>query len=276
MVRYSCPRCGLVTTNKRDFIDHLQRKNKCPPTLDDVDLEPVLKTLMDAYESKPFACEHCDKRFSHSSSMYTHKKSCVSRPSTSRPEQASITNTIVNGDHNVINVTNNNVQHIHINPAEYADATFVTHQMYDQLVSLVKRPGQVDVALLRLVKILFCNNNHPENYCVYIPNKKFKRALLWDGSSWKYDTTKEAVKEIRNKAYYLIVDHYDQHYYKFGLFTQQEWNAFINRVKQTEPTVFKNTDEKIGLELLNNTDAVKEHIKNKQPYSDTSLWDLIN
>ena len=274
MVQYTCPRCGLTTAFKKDFIEHLQRQKKCMPTVEDVDVAPLLQNFRDAYNNKPYECEYCNKRFAHSSSACTHKKTCRSKPSTSTPEQPTI-NTVVNGNNNttVVNVTNN-VQHIHINPAEYANSSFITHEMYDKLVGLVKRPGGVDVALLRLVKMLFCNVNHPENYCVYIPNKKHKQALLWDGSSWKYDTTQTAVREIRNKAYYLIVDHYEENYCNFGLFTQQEWNAFINRVKNSEPTVFKNADKNIGLEILNNTDTVKNYIKNKIPFSDTSRWDI--
>jgi glutaredoxin len=76
--KYTCPRCGLCTNIKNQFVDHLKRKKPCLPQLADVDTTITLKQLEDEYAAKPFECEHCHKRFAHDSNMYTHKKTCKS------------------------------------------------------------------------------------------------------------------------------------------------------------------------------------------------------
>jgi hypothetical protein len=276
MTEYTCPRCGFLTNVRSKFIDHLQRKNPCKASIANVSLEPVLANLQEQYNTKPYECCYCNKRFSHKPSMYTHKKHCKQRPTERVVADNSVSTNVSGNSNNLITGgTNNTINHfhIHINPAEYAKSSFVTDKMYQDLISSVNKPGKIDGVLLKMVKILFCNVSHPENYCVYIPNKKYNRALLWDGSSWKFEETLKAVEKIRNKAYYLIVDYYDEHDYKFGVYTQQEWNAFIERVKSGEGSVFKTADQQIKLELLSNTAKVKDHIKDKKVYSDSSRWD---
>lgn len=276
MVQYVCPRCGLETTNKHTFAEHLKRKNLCEALVADVPLEPVLSNLEGKYAEKPYNCPYCDSRFSHRCNMYTHKKSCKNRPSEQTPLQT--TNITGNENNTIIGGSNNTINHfhIHINPPEFTNSPYITDKMYTDLISSVKRPGHIDSVLLRMVRMLFCNMSHPENYCVYIPNKKQKMALVWDGSSWKFEETSKAVEKIRDKAYYLIVDYYDEHNYNFGLYTQQEWNAFIKRVKNGEPTVFHNADKQIGMELLDNSTKVKHCIKDKKVYSDSSQWETGN
>jgi hypothetical protein len=43
MVNYKCFRCGYETKHKANFITHLNRKNICSPTLDDVCIEEIQK-----------------------------------------------------------------------------------------------------------------------------------------------------------------------------------------------------------------------------------------
>jgi hypothetical protein len=283
---YACPRCGLSTHFKNNFIEHLKRKKPCAPRLADADTVAILKQFEDEYAAKRFECEHCHKRFSHHPAMYAHKKTCVCRKQgdASKAKEGTgntsnltsigvnsgaVATTSVSGENNNVNIT----QIVHINPIEYINTSFINHSMYNKLVELVKRPGQVDVAIMRLAEMLFFNIAHPENMCVYIPNKKLKNALLWDGSSWKYDTMDSAVRQIRNKAYIMIIGHYNDNAYKFHLFTQQEFNAYKNRVNIEEPTVFKNADKKIEMGLLTNSNKVKDYIKGKKVYSDSNLYD---
>ena len=41
MVEYLCYRCGYVGKQKNHLKNHLNRKNVCKPTLDDIDIEEV-------------------------------------------------------------------------------------------------------------------------------------------------------------------------------------------------------------------------------------------
>ena len=41
MVNYKCNRCGYETKHKANFITHLNRKNICPPLLEDISIEEI-------------------------------------------------------------------------------------------------------------------------------------------------------------------------------------------------------------------------------------------
>jgi hypothetical protein len=239
MTSYTCPRCAYQTIYKKDFVSHLNRKFPCPPSLSNVDASYVLQQLQKLYHDKPFSCKYCKRRFSHKPYMYTHQKSC---PST----------------------------FFHINPIEYANTSFVS---LDKLIEIGgKRPGQIHIAISKLVKTLFCNIHHPENYSVYIPNKKEKRALLWNATTWIYLPLKDAVSSVRNKVCSLLIDYYQENIDDFKMFIQQEWNAFINRMDRNEPSLFKKIDKGIECDILNHTFIIKDFIKGKHIYADTKRF----
>ena len=74
--RYVCPRCGLATDFKNDFIVHCQRQKVCKPIYSYTDLSLILKQFQQEYEAKPRFCDICNKRFAHHSSLSVHKKKC--------------------------------------------------------------------------------------------------------------------------------------------------------------------------------------------------------
>ena len=41
MVKYNCLRCGYVAKQKINLINHLNRKNICPPLLEDISVEEM-------------------------------------------------------------------------------------------------------------------------------------------------------------------------------------------------------------------------------------------
>jgi transcription elongation factor Elf1 len=267
--RYECPRCGLSTDFRQDYIQHLRRKQPCPALNSDVSIQDIIAELEKKNEEKAFQCEFCGKKLSTRPSLSVHRKNCKMKASTEREPSQAI-NINIKGDHNTVSINN---YHIHINPPDYAQTSFLSYDALQKLVAFARNPGQVDMAIVKLVKMIYCNRDHPENYGIYIPNKKRNEALVWDGSRWELQSTKDAVKLLRNKAYCLIGDFYDENSCSFKMMTQQEWNSFINRQKVGEPTVFKKVDKEIGLAILNHTPDVKEYIKGKALYSDTSLWE---
>ena len=53
MNNYICPRCGLSTDNKHHFTRHLNRKYKCKPRLQNVEIEEIARKFAIIIEEKP-------------------------------------------------------------------------------------------------------------------------------------------------------------------------------------------------------------------------------
>lgn len=98
---YKCPRCGLETKFKRDYIQHLNRVNQCKPILSNIETLDILLELEKEYSNKPFVCEKCNKRFNHSSSMYFHRKECNGMKMNSTAPQESDNEDTVNVENRI-------------------------------------------------------------------------------------------------------------------------------------------------------------------------------
>ena len=108
MVEYKCFRCGYSTTHKGSLINHLKRKNICPPLLEDISVEEIKFTYgfeitsndskMTHFDSKmtpndskmtpndskititeknkEYICSYCSKSYSKNCNMRRHEKTC--------------------------------------------------------------------------------------------------------------------------------------------------------------------------------------------------------
>lgn len=260
---YECKRCGYNSIHKSDLEKHLSRKTPCEAKQSSVSVEELKKELEQQIESKTYTCNGCHKRFAHGSSCSRHRKECEDR---AIQENKGVVAEI-NGDHN--NMTVENHVHIHINAFDNPSTAHIKDDYVKRLLE-VKRFAQIENAMVNLCKRIYFNERHPENFNAYIPNKKQKEALVWDGSEWKWMTREDVIKSMRDNTYIYIADKYDESEDDFHLYTQQEWQCFFNRVKKEDVKVFKDVDKRIGLELLNNTAKVKEHIKGKRVITDTT------
>jgi hypothetical protein len=267
---------------KNDYRLHLQRKKICEAKNDDISTEMLLQELQQQYDQRPFSCRNCDKKFIHASSKCAHEKDCKSKPvlsSCKNIENTKIINT-VEGDGNAIITGNNNTIEIttnvfHINPIEYANSSFLTKDLLDKMIALGgKRTNNIEVAMLRTSKLVFCNSGHPENYSVYVPNMKLNDAMTWNGARWERVKLNDAIRAIRCKIYNLLVDHYDSNQSNFQMMTLDEWSRFITRKNKEDPKLFKRVDEDIKTTIKDHTPVIKEFIKNKKIISDPEQFDL--
>lgn len=67
--RYNCPRCHFKTNDRTDYTRHINRMKPCPSLYGNQTVADILSAI-----EKPHKCPHCNKRFSHLSSYYRHKK----------------------------------------------------------------------------------------------------------------------------------------------------------------------------------------------------------
>jgi hypothetical protein len=92
---HECPRCHYSSDKKSNYINHLNKKNKCPTTFSDKSIEELIGELK-VYD-RTHTCEHCDKSFSFSSGLSRHMKEA----------HITITNTTDNSVTNAHNTTDN-------------------------------------------------------------------------------------------------------------------------------------------------------------------------
>ena len=53
MNNYACPRCGLSTDNKQHFTRHLNRKYKCKPRLQNIEIDEIAREFAIIIEEYP-------------------------------------------------------------------------------------------------------------------------------------------------------------------------------------------------------------------------------
>jgi hypothetical protein len=259
--RYACPRCGLATNHKGNFMEHLTRKRRCEPLVADVDVATLVEEMNKAYNDKPHGCSYCDKRFSHKPTMYAHQNTCSSNPAVCRHLQP------VPTEARPSDPTSPQPMLYIYTPAN-ANVSFITRSAYAALVKPVRRQSRLKLSLVSMVKIVFLNPLHPENFCTYVPNKKLKKAVMWEGTSWKTYDLEDAVREIRNVAYGLLADFFDETQHDYERCTQDEWRAFFHRVTAgDDSTIFKQTDRDVSNAMIDFSPTVKAHIKNRKACS---------
>lgn len=94
-----------------------------------------------------------------------------------------------------------------------------------------------------LVESIHFNENKPENQNVYIPNWRDKNsALIFDGSKWKLQNTKDVIEELKDKG----ID-----------FIQRKYNELDKTDRKDQPII-----KKIAMFLSCYEDYDKEKISN--------------
>ena len=80
-MEFSCMRCGYKSKHKQCVINHLSRKTKCEPTVEDIDpTELIAKLQHKEYNAKTYDCKYCSTRFNTCSSRARHYKVCKKKP----------------------------------------------------------------------------------------------------------------------------------------------------------------------------------------------------
>jgi DNA-directed RNA polymerase subunit RPC12/RpoP len=92
---FICRRCGEKLTTKQNLIRHINSKDKCNATIEQISKEDYLKSLQRQKNDNAVACRYCGSLFNHMSNVYTHHKICKKNP-TSNNYQGETSNEPIN------------------------------------------------------------------------------------------------------------------------------------------------------------------------------------
>jgi hypothetical protein len=175
---HECARCHYKSEKKSSYIDHLNKKNKCPTIYSNKSIEELIRELK-VYD-KPHSCDQCDKSYSHSSGLSRHiKESHVTINNITdnsnhitTDNSNHITTTDNSNHHNTTNTTNNNITNnttnnitnnitVQIVPFGEENTTYLFEQKSDLLLKCLKNVNTNGV--VEMFVEIYMNDEYPQH-----------------------------------------------------------------------------------------------------------------
>ena len=257
MTTYKCARCSFETKYKHVLQDHLQRKSECPTILSNESREKLLEILKCPIECKDvtYDCSFCDKQFNSSGNRSRHQKICKKRDSELdiKEEVANLKKELEQLKRYVIisqnsqNITNNtNTQNITINVRDFGKEN-ISYLDFDFLTSCVE-----DMDLVKLIKDIHCNKEHPENHTIRVKNLKERFMEKRENGNWMVEDTEKALSELVKLGYKVLNTHYTENKDEFSPVDFEEINEWFIKLRHNESKTSFPIKKKLLLLFVNN------------------------
>ena len=238
MAQLECPRCGYSTHRKNLFIGHINRKNICEPTVNDIALNDLQKLYLP--KEKIFKCA-CGSSYIHHSSYYRHKITCEQNDT---PAPAS--NTI-----NITNIQTQNNINFYVLPHGEENNNYITPEF------LTKCLRRTDAGIIDLLTHIHFNQEHKENQNLKISNKNTNFIEKFNGERWLFYDKKSVVDELFKTGFKILDDHYftNEEELKKNLskFILKNIEVFMKSLNDNDKNVIKPIFKNIYLLILNNS-----------------------
>lgn len=247
---FTCNICNYTTKYKKDFIRHLNRKNRC-------ELEPNIVYNSKNTDSK-YICNHCDKEFSRKDSLKRHLKSrCkVNIMNNSKEdikekledmlvEMSEMKKMILN-QKCIVNETkiNNNII---VNNFGCENIDYLSENVLNNLLTYPKS------SIPKLIKQIHFNPNHPENHNIRIKNKKLKYAEVKENNEWKLKHKRQVLDDLVDFGYIQLEEHRDN-------LQNEEMDSLLikgfNKLMKGFTSSKKNIMKDVELEVLNGSNEL--------------------
>jgi hypothetical protein len=150
---HECVRCHYKSDKKSSYINHLNKKQKCPTTFSSKSIEELIAELK-VYDKKHI-CTHCDKSFSHESTLSTHiaEKHITDNSSNHHNDNSNHhNNTTIN------NITNNITIELRPFGEENIDYILTDNDLMTSYLVSAKGDG-----IINMFEKIHMNSQHPEN-----------------------------------------------------------------------------------------------------------------
>lgn len=197
---YICERCGYVTEILGNMKNHFKRKNICPPTISDIDIE----TLKTNYDKKSKVCEECGKEFRSSQSKHNHKKYyCkglllkMQHTINTLQEELQKHNTLPTAT-TVNNIQNQNIQQnfMIINNFGQENMDYISNDFLSACL--------LNNNIVPLIESLHFDKEHPENHNVKMKSMRYELMEQYVDGKWIVTDKEETLDELINKGYRVL------------------------------------------------------------------------
>jgi hypothetical protein len=217
---HSCKRCGKEYSSAGNLRQHLRRKNPCEPTVSNVSVEDCIAELSKRdYNKSTYDCEHCGKQFNTYQSRWRHMKSCKALSEVSNQKDVEIqklierieelerhqtqpTTNITNNTTNNIKNTHNNI-HIHVRDFGEENISYLPKELLSHCF--------VTKDIVRLLKKIHCDKEHPENHNIRVKSQKRNQIETREDNRWMIKDEDDALTDCIQNGYRILVRHGFRH-----------------------------------------------------------------
>ena len=231
---YTCKRCGYCSAAKKNVIQHLNRKNTCVATLQDIPPAELISELTHRELNEvTFDCRFCEKKFNSQASRSQHHRRCKKREEkleklesayaklleqnenlqkrleTIEASNASTKSTANNGsctinNGTIINGGNVNIQNnIVIKDFGKENVDFLPKEF------LTRCFARKDIVCL--LENLHCDKEHPENHNVRVKSRKQNLMEIRESNKWVFKDEDETLTELIQNGYRILLWHGRKH-----------------------------------------------------------------
>lgn len=288
--KYQCKKCFKVFKTKQILTKHYNRKIPCTknniieiipnysketpnyskktPNYSKMELEGGLNIIK---KIKP-KCEYCNKFYSTKYNLNKHFKICKSKLLYEKTQselqmkynclmneieilKKEKSNHIINNTENNITINstiNNNTQNninITVNPFGNEIYDYLSDKSYRCAIN--SRIG----GIVKLIKDINFNTAYPQNHNVYIPNKKDKYAMIYNGNKWILNKKDDVIDNLINNNFLRINNYYEENNNKLSIKEKQNIEKLNKMIIDGQP---KQLQDSIYLVLYNNRDLISK------------------
>ena len=122
-----------------------------------------------------------------------------------------------------------------IKPFGKENTSYITADYVNRIIN----DGPVN-SIPKLIKYIHFHPEHKENHNVKIPNKKQPYAQIYNGTRWEYQSKKDTIERMSDRAYSILNIHYSG------------GNDYMNQFK----TIFDQKNTELSKRLLQDIELI--------------------
>jgi len=222
---FNCKRCHINFTTRQNLNYHLNNVS-C---------------------KKIYKCVLCDKVFSTNSNINKHYKTVLHKYKEILKNNSSIQ--FVNSDNNNVNSSVINSNNINIIINNWASDDITNHISTKKIIAIIDRHKNMVTMVIQLLKLIYFNEKHPENYSMYIKNINTKDIHIKENDEWIVKS-KEFSEDIIINILIFIRNEYELNKEKLSPERQKIFEKLESYT--TDDSVFKECKRDVILTLFNN------------------------
>lgn len=253
-----CVKLVLGPDENSNKDNNIRSKGKKPASL------PINKIIMNnasdtsSTDSQIYICKYCDKEFNYRQNKYRHERECTERlkdymTKEEVEKKLAEKDILINELRNQIGTLlekvgdtyNTNTYNIMINPFGKENTNYITSDYVNNLIN----NGPVD-SIPKLIKYLHFHPEHKENHNVKIPNKKQPYAQIYNGTHWEYQSKKDTIEAMSDKAYTILNKHY--------IGGNEYMNSFRSDFEENSKDLNHRLTKDIELTIINNQNIINK------------------